>query len=180
MVLIAAITVGVLFDTAGLLEAQSAETSEATETQLSERLEIVAVTGTNISTNENGVREIRQMEVIVSDATGDSNIDLRNVTVQWVDSGGTYSLLNQEATADPEQATYEPVVYRDVDNTYPVLTRSGDRFALRFEPGVAFGDTGVPEGGRVTLRISTESGGSPATVRITVPQSLKGTSSLSL
>ena len=180
MVLIAAITVGVLFDTAGLLEGQTQETSSETAAQLSERLEIVAVTGTNISSNENGVREISQVEVVVSDATGNSNIDLRNVTVQWVGNGETHSLLHENATDDPDRATYETVVYSDDGGTHPVLSSSDDRFALRFKPGVAFGESGIPEGGRVDLRISTQSGGAPAIVQIRVPQSLKGTSSLSL
>lgn len=180
MVLIAAMTVGVLFNTAGLLEGQTQETSSETATQLSERLEIVAVTGSNVSSNEDGVREIHQVEVVVSDATGDSNIDLRNVTVQWVGTGGTYSLLNENATDDPTRPTYETVVYSNAGGTYPVLSDSDDRFALRFEPGVTFGESGIPEGGRVDLRISTQSGGSPAIVRIRAPQSLRGTSSLSL
>jgi len=178
ILLVAAITAGVMFDISGILQSQSQQASDESASQLSDRLSVVAMTWTNITENDAGALEIHEVDIIVTKSQSSANIDLRNVTVQWLDSGGSFSLIHQDIPDDPARETFSTVAYTDEDGSLPVVTSSEDRFALRFEPGVAFGSS-VTAGETVNLRLTTESGSS-STLRLTAPQSLSGRSSVSL
>jgi flagellin FlaB len=173
MVLVAVVTATVLFDTAGLLESQASDTGEETSDRLANRVDVVTTTGENITGGE-----ISRVEVVVANSPGDSAVDLRNVTVQWLGPEvGTTLVHTDDAAAG--QDTFSTVSYTDVDDTFPVLTSTEDRYALRFEPGVVFGTSGLTEGDRVDLTLVTPTGAT-LPLRITVPGSLAGKDSVEL
>jgi len=173
LTLIAVATAAVLFDTAGLLQSQAEDTGDGASNQLTDRVDVVAITGENITGGE-----IHRVDVVVTNSPGGSAVDLRNVTVQWLgpDAGTT---LVHEASASAGQDTFSTVSYTDVDGTFPVLTSAEDRYALRFEPGVVFGESGLGEGERVELTLVTPAGAT-LPLRIAAPQSLTGTDSVEL
>jgi flagellin FlaB len=173
LTLVVLMTATVLFDTAGILSGEAAQTGEDTSNQLSDQVEIVAITGENITDNE-----LKQVDVVVTITPSGDAVDLRNLTVQWVGPPVGTTLVHED-NANPGQETFSTVEYTDVDGTFPVLTDTDDRYGLRFEPGVVFGETGLQEGERVELTLVMPAGGTRA-VRIAVPQSLAGESSVEL
>jgi len=173
LTLVVLMTATVLFDTAGILSGEAAQTGEDTSSQLSDQVEVIAITGENITDDE-----IKQVDVVVTISPSGDAVDLRNVTAQWTGPRVGTTLVH-EANANPGQETFSTVTYTDVDGTFPVLTNTDDRYGLRFEPGVAFGETGLQEGERVALTLVMPAGGTK-TVRITAPQSLAGESSVEL
>jgi len=173
LTLIAVATTAVLFDTAGFLESWAADTGEGTSEQVTDRLDVVANTGENITDGE-----INQVDVVVANSPGGSPIDLRNVTVQWAGPEVGTTLVHEDA-ALAGQDTFSAVSYTDIDGTFPVLSSTDDRYALRFEPGVVFGESGLAEGDRVDLTLVTPAG-TTLPVRIAVPQSLAGKESVEL
>lgn len=173
LTLVVLMTATVLFDTAGVLSGEVSQTSDDTSSQLSDQVEVVAVTGEDIVDNE-----VQQVDVVVTISPSGDAVDLRNVTAQWSGPGLGTTLVHEDS-ANAGQATFSTVEYTDVDSTFPVLTDTDDRYGLRFEPGVVFGETGLQEGQRVDLTLVMPAGGTRA-VRIVVPQSLAGNSSVEL
>lgn len=173
LTLVTVATAAVLFDTAGILQSQASDTGDDTSSRLSDRLDVVATTGANITD-----REIKEVEVVLADSPEGSSVDLRNVTVQWLgpDVGTT---LVHEDNAAAGQDTFSTVSYADPDGTFPLLTSTEDRYALRFEPGVVFSDSGLTESDSVDLTLVTPSGAT-LPIRISVPQSLAGKDSVEL
>ncbi len=175
-ILIAAATVGVLFDVTGVLQGQTASTSTESSAQLTDRLDVVAVTGNNISATE--PHTIREVNVIITQAGGSGDVDLTNVTAQWYGPDDSYNLLSDRA-GGPGDQTFTTAALDDPEGTFPVLTSPEQRFTLRFEPGTAFGSSGLTAGERVRIQLTAQSRSSK-TVRFTVPQSLSGRSSVTL
>jgi flagellin FlaB len=173
LTLVVLMTATVLLDTAGILSGEAAQTGEDTSNQLSDQVQVVAITGENITD-----REIKQIDVVVTISPSGDAVDLRNVTAQWVGPRVGATLVHED-TANPGQETFSTVEYTDVGGTFPVLTNTDDRYGLRFEPGVVFGGTGLQEGERVELTLVMPAGGTRA-VRIAAPQSLAGESSVEL
>lgn len=176
MLLIAATTAAVFFDLVGILGSETEQTGEATASELADRVEVVAITGNNI-TETNGDREVNRVEVVLRGARGSDPIDLRNVSVQWIGDRGY--VLHEASVAGPTDDQFRLVEYTDVDGSFPVLTDENDRFALQFEPGVEFGDRGLQEEASVDLMIMSPSG-STLDVSFTVPRSLAGQQSVEL
>jgi flagellin FlaB len=173
LTLVAVATTAVLFDTAGILESEAEDTSDGASDQLTDRLDIVAVTGSDIQD-----LQIRQIEIVVTQSPDSNSVDLRNVTVQWL-GPETGTALVHEDTALAGQDTFSTVNYTDTDGTFPVLTSTEDRYALQFKPGVEFGNSGLGEGERVELTLVTPAGAT-LPLRITAPQSLGGRDSVEL
>ena len=68
---------------------------------------------------------------------GASNIDLENVTVQWVGPSGTYNLVNATVDASGADGHFGIVPFRDDDDSHPVLNDPDDlRTADRPRDGV--------------------------------------------
>lgn len=177
MVLVATITAGVLFDTVGLIGGQTEQTSEETASELADRLEVVTITGNNI-TETDGNRTVNRVEVIVTLAEGSEPINLDNVSVRWVGDQGF--VLQEESTVDdPTADTFSTVTYADPDGSFPVLTETDDRFALQFEPGTEFGDDGLVSNEQVQLTILSPTG-SQKEITFTVPRSLVGKDSVEM
>jgi flagellin-like protein len=174
MVLVAAIAAGVLINTAGFLQSQSEKTGEESTSQVSDRLQAVAITGDNISSEEIGT-----INVTVSQSPGAQDINLENVTAQWVGPGGTFNLVNEsvvdDTTTNKEYFSTEP--FKDADGSHPTLNDADDRLVMTFYPG-RFSER-LGEGEEVELRLTAQSG-STSIVRISAPQSLNGLSAVAL
>ena len=172
LVLVAAIAAGVLINTAGVLQAQSEQTGEESTAQVTDRLKPVSVTGDNIS-NE----QIHRINVTVSKSPGSGDINLQNVTVQWVGPQGSFNLVN-EAVAPDDQDTFATAAFKDPNDSFPVLSTPDDRFILVFTPA-EFSSAGLGAGESAELRLTTQSG-STSIVRISAPTSLTGRSAVAL
>lgn len=163
-ILVATIAAGVFFDVAGLLEGQTASTSEDVSRQLDGRLEVVAAAGT-VSGDS-----IDTVNVTVKLASDGGTIDLRDVTIQWVRSAGVETLVWNGS--DDGGATFEITTYGDSD---PVLDDSRDRATLTIQPE-SFGPP-LQAGDVVTLTIITRA---EVVYRLRVPDPLDRESSVSL
>lgn len=175
LVLVATITVAVLFDVTDTLQLQTEETGAETEQQLSERLEVVSASGSNI-TDSDGTSEIHRVEIVLTNADGADPVDLRNLTVQW--HAGETTVLSHSTQTVAREPGFELVQLTDPDDTFPVLSSSNDRFGVVFEPGVTFGE-GLSAGERVEVTLLSPAG-STHTARLTVPRSLLGQTSVEL
>jgi flagellin-like protein len=202
MVLVAAIAAGVLINTAGFLQSQSEETGQQSSQQVTNRLDVVSKTGVktdgsgesvvgiddettvSIDTTDSTPDKIGLVTLTVTKAPGAQDIDLQDVTIQWVSDGGTYNIVSQQATDEGqgnEDGTFVINPIKDEDGSASIVNSPDDRMELI----MTLGDDGVSgpdlleEGDSVTLQISTESS-SDSTVRLTVPQSLSGQTAATL
>jgi flagellin FlaB len=62
-------------------------------------------------------------------------VDLRNVTVSWVESGGTFKLVSDEVdhTATSADGRFAVTAFKDSDDSAPVLNDPDDRFTMVFD-----------------------------------------------
>ncbi|WP_436923747.1 archaellin/type IV pilin N-terminal domain-containing protein [Halosimplex amylolyticum] len=193
MVLVAAIAAGVLINTAGFLQTKSEETGQQSGQQVTNRLQVAAATGTNLSQSEVGV-----VNMTLKKSPGASNIDLENATVQWVGPSGTYNLVNASVDASGADGHFGIVPFKDADGSHPVLNDPDDRMVMVFDLGhddvnsdditYSTADTGqgytyfgsqIPEGASVNVKITTKSGAT-TTEQLTVPETLSGASAVQL
>ncbi|MFB6184772.1 MAG: archaellin/type IV pilin N-terminal domain-containing protein [Haloarculaceae archaeon] len=201
MVLVAAIAAGVLINTAGFLQSKSEATGQQSGQQVTNRLQVVASTGSHITASQT---ELGVVNLTVKKSPGASNIDLENATVQWVGPAGTYNLVNASVSAAGADGHFGIVAFKDADQSKPVLNDPDDRMIMVFDVGqndVAaddfldgqrggegglsgtagqdyFGEV-LNEGASVTIKITTKSGAT-TTTRLVVPESLSGESAVGL
>ncbi|MBX0322826.1 flagellin [Halomicroarcula sp. F13] len=185
MVLVAAIAAGVLINTAGFLQSSAEETGQQSSEQVTNRLQVVSAVGVGISGNT-----VDEVEVTVKKAPGADNIDLGSTIAQWVDSSGSEDLTYDNT--GPGQATYSVTSVQDDDGSIvtdgsssPVLNDPSDRATLEFNAHYIQENTdsgsgsGLSEGETATIRLNTQSGGT-TTVRLVVPETLSGSSAVTL
>jgi flagellin FlaB len=193
MVLVAAIAAGVLINTAGFLQSKSEETGQQSGQQVTNRLQVVSATGSQITSDN---QALGLVNLTVKTAPGATNIDLENATVQWVGPSGTYNLVYQSVSASGADGFFGIEAFKGADDSHPVLNDPDDRMVLVFDVGsddvaidnrdpdndgtdvTAFGEN-LGEGSSVELRITTKSGAT-TTARLVVPESLSGESAVSL
>jgi len=194
MVLVAAIAAGVLINTAGFLQSKSEETGQQSGQQVTNRLQVISATGSQITASGT---EVGLVNLTVKKAPGATNIDLENATVQWVGPSGTYNLVNQSVSASGADGFFGIEAFKDADDSKPVLNDPDDRMVMVFDVGsddvaidnrdpdndgtdddTSFGED-LGEGASVELRITTKSGAT-TTGRLVVPESLSGESAVSL
>ncbi|MUV90332.1 flagellin [Halapricum sp. CBA1109] len=194
MVLVAAIAAGVLINTAGFLQSKSEAAGQQSGDQVTNRLEVASATGAV----DQSSGQVTDVDLTVKQAPGAENVDLRNVTVSWVESGGTFNLVYDEVatTATSADGRFNIEAFKDSDGSSPVLNDPDDRLTMIFDldDGTGSGSTDVAwtqdtgeylfsdhlgEGEVVTLKLTTQSGATN-NVRLVVPQSLSGTSAVNL
>jgi len=183
MVLVAAIAAGVLINTAGFLQSKSEQTGEQSGQQVTNRLIEVNSVG-EISTQNPA--EVGIVNITVSKSPGADDIDLDNVTVQWVDNSGTYDIVSANADANSD-GTFDVTEFKDADDSAPVLNSPDDRLTMTFDLGDTQNDyananefgSRLERGDTATLSATTLSGAT-SEIRLSVPQSLSGTSAVSL
>ncbi|QIO21629.1 archaellin/type IV pilin N-terminal domain-containing protein [Haloarcula sp. JP-L23] len=190
MVLVAAIAAGVLINTAGFLQSSAEETGQQSSDQVTNRLEVVSAVGTDIdSTN----KQIDTVEIMVKKAPGAANIDIGSTIAQWVDSSGSYDLVqgidDGDATDAPNSTAFSVSKVQDDDSSISssqVLNDPSDRATLSFDVTDIHSDSdnnadgdGLGEGATATIQLNTQSGGT-TTVRLVVPETLSGNSAVTL
>ncbi|WP_415382377.1 archaellin/type IV pilin N-terminal domain-containing protein [Halosimplex sp. TS25] len=185
MVLVAAIAAGVLINTAGFLQTKSAQTGQASSDQVTDRIDVAPKSGA-VGTVD-GEEVIGRVNVTVQANPGAGNVDLRNVTVQWLDPSGVYQLTHYRV--DAGDADFGATALKDADDSLPVLNDADDRFILTFDTGEAptnvtmatsdgtvnvdQTDEPLGEGSTVRIKLSTKSGATTQTT-VTVPETLSG------
>ena len=137
---------------------------------------LVNKTNASITTEEDEVTpRVSSIEMIVTQAPGASDIDMKGTTISMVAPDGSYDLtyagLNDDA-APEEDSSFTLSAVQDDDNTVPVLT-SGDRFTLHIDPGYL--DSGTSS----EVSITTPSGATKS-LEIRVPDSLANQEAVSL
>jgi flagellin FlaB len=165
MILVATIAAGVFFDTIGSLQADAGETSEESASQVTTRLGVVNVVGTDISGDAVGT-----VEVTVRSTSQSGQIDLGETVAQWLGPGGAADLTKAE-TADSDH--FSVVAARDDDDSIDgdgVLNDPSDRATLRFDAAAINGD-GLASGETVTIQLNTQTGGT-TDVHLVIPEQL--------
>jgi flagellin-like protein len=191
MVLVAAIASGVLINTAGFLQTKSEQTGQESSKQATDRIDIAPKSG-QIGTVD-GEEVVGSVNVTVQKGPGAGDIDLRNVTISWLDSSGSYRVSHYEVDAGDSDFSVVPL--KDTDDSMPVLNEADDRFILTFDAGVEPIDVQVQtasglkplkpvgeplhEGDTATVRLTTQSGATTE-ASITVPETLSGESAVAL
>jgi len=190
MVLVAAIAAGVLINTAGFLQSGAEETGQQSSDQVTNRLDVVSVVGENI---DQSTDEIQRVVISVKKAPGANNIDLSATTLQFVHSSGSNDLTydgtavtesDGTSDADPASATqFGVAIIQDqggggsLASDAPVLDDPADRAQIVIDASSV--TDGLGEGDTATIRMNTQSGGTTE-LRIVVPQTLSGSSAVTL
>jgi len=183
MVLVAAIAAGVLINTAGLLQSQAEATGEETSEQVTDRVQILTVTGSAV--NQTGNEEVTDaenislIELTTTRSPGADDIDLTNVIIEVFANGESDTLtfqddgevMNSSVTiASGEQLTSGNMTADDgsefgiqnVNNAESgTLSDSSDRASLFFFLDNLDEDDDeatLSEGDTVALQITTASG----------------------
>jgi len=206
MVLVAAIAAGVLINTAGFLQSKSEAAGQQSGDQVTNRLEVSSATGAVDQTD----KEIDHVNVTVKQAPGAENVDLRNTSVSWVESGGTFQIVSDrvDPSATDADGRFGLGAFKDADQSSPVLNSPDDRFTMVFDLGDGSSEqdfSGTSSGpfseadddvtydgsGDVMFGTNLDEGsvvtldistlsGAGTSERLVVPQSLSGTSAVNL
>lgn len=175
MVLVASIAAGVLLNTTGVLQGQAGATGQESTAQVSDRLAVVGQTGSGVRDGAVGL-----VNLTITTGAGTDAVDLRSVTVTWVDPHGSYNVVSDAATGTTSDATFHVTALSDPSDSLPVLDDSDDRMVLTFDLGSTDDSPGVEEfghrlaaGEQANVLLTTESG-STTRVRLAVPRSLSG------
>ncbi|WP_418281824.1 archaellin/type IV pilin N-terminal domain-containing protein [Halorubrum sp. DTA98] len=162
MVLVAAIAAGVLINTAGFLQTQAEATGEESTSQVSDRLQVVSQSG-NV-TDQN----VTDLDIVVAQAPGASNIDLEEVSVEIIGDNGQESFT----IGDEDNATIDMFTGGEDD---VVLVDNSDRAEIRIELGTTEGDSveyDVLNAGDDATITFTTAAGATTTTEIRVPTTL--------
>jgi flagellin-like protein len=171
MVLVAAIAAGVLINTAGFLQSKGEATGQESTSQVVNRLEITSVTGIVSS------GEIEKVKMTVTQAPGAENIDLEQVTVQWVGPSGSHDIVHSSLSGD---ATFSVEKFKDSDDSSPVVNDPDDRLVMKFDLTAA-GASYSKLGGGDTVRVQmSPASGTVTTTTLVVPESLEGENAVTL
>ena len=173
MVLVSAIAAGVLINTAGFLQTQAEATGEESTSQVADRLQIVSQSGnvTDLDIDGNGPeRAIDTLQLTVAQSPGAGNIDLTEVSVELIGTGGQ---VNGELASDN-------ITMFTGDGDEVVLTDNSDRaeIVLNLNSSGTFGynndastDGGLQAGDSLSVTFTTASGASTST-ELRVPTTL--------
>ena len=159
MVLVAAIAAGVLINTAGLLQTQAEATGQESTQQVSDRLQIQSATG------EVGDENITAVNLTVTKAPGAGDIQLENVTYQFVTSD---EVITDELNSSGSGSDIGVITAETEEDT--VITDRSDRYKLNFTAATALG--GDLEGGETVQVTLTTAAGASTVAELRVPDSL--------
>ncbi|ADD06415.1 flagellin B1 [Natrialba magadii ATCC 43099] len=158
MVLVAAIAAGVLINTAGMLQTQAEATGEESTDQVSDRLDIVSVSGDVDDPDD--PTQINNISMVTATAPGSDPVDLNQTTAQFIGEGGEemFNLSHEGVFINSIQGVSD-----EPDNN--VLTESSDRAEVVFEldgaPGsYDIGYEALDESERLTVILTTDAGAS--------------------
>ncbi|MFB6299586.1 MAG: archaellin/type IV pilin N-terminal domain-containing protein [Halobacteriales archaeon] len=173
MVLVAAIAAGVLINTAGFLQTKSAETGEKSSQQVTNRIQVVSVSG-----NATG-DFVDYINVTVKKGPGSENINLGNTTVSYLGPDNSQT-LTYSGNAKADATTFGVEVIRDTDGSSTVLNSGDDRFKVNIDVDeINSGDSGLEESENAELEFVTRSG-AKTLYQFQVPTALEGSSVVKL
>ena len=173
MVLVAAIASGVLINAAGLLQTKSAEASEESSEQVSNRIQVVNSIGQVNQATDTG---LNATNITVSLSPSASEVDLSEATLQWTGPSGTYSLTHNSST-DGDGDFYVSEV-KDEDDSSPVLNDRADRLTIDVNVQALTGSE-LAAGSQVQIRFTTRSGATTI-IQLSVPRSVAGEAAVRL
>lgn len=130
MVLVAAIAAGVLINTAGFLQSQAQATGEESSAQVSDRVQVLSVTGETVS----GDDDIDIIRSTLMRSPGSNDIDLSDAVVEVFVSGESSTLtFSPTEELDEDNQGSDHFTLEDVDGVNhdnPVLSQNSDRAQL--------------------------------------------------
>ena len=183
MVLVAAIAAGVLINTAGFLQSSAEETGQQSSDQVTNRVEVVNAVGT---VNNNAIEKV---SITIKKAPGAGNIDLEAAIVQMVHSSGSYDLTYETFSTDGTHSGSDFAVSEVQDRGGDSLSDGGGavlndpadraKIIIDVDNSNLIGSNGLEEGDTATIRVNTQSGGTTE-VRLVVPETLSGSSAVTL
>lgn len=174
MVLVAAIAAGVLINTAGLLQTQAEATGEESTQQVSDRLQVVSISG-DVEGNAGSGYEVNNAQFVVATAPGSDPIALEETTAQFIGDQGE-ALVNLGDVAGGTGDDDIESIQGAEDN---VLTESSDRAEITFDLSTAnaelvdAGYSPLAEGEQLNVIFTTPAGASTE-VEIRVPTTITG------
>lgn len=172
MLLVATLAAGVFFDVVGSLEGSVDQTSQESASQVTSRLAVLNVVGTNISDGT-----VTTVKMTVQTASRSGNIDLGTTVAQWL-SSFTAADLTLGETASSRQFSASAAQDADGSLAQGVLNAPSDRATLRFDAEAITG-SGLAPSETVTIQLTTQAGGSTY-VHLVVPEQLSGKSFVQL
>jgi archaellin len=167
--LIAAATAGVLFEVVGGFQSDAATASDKSADRVIARTEVVGSTGHVNTTGQS----IEAVTLVVKRAEGGGNMDLSDVVVGTTIGSGADAPVGSAA-----EVTVTPLRDDDDSLSRDILNDDGDRAALRIDLAALTGVELQPsESGTIRL-LSPD--GATTTVRVSVPSSLNGKTTVPL
>ncbi|MDS0293094.1 archaellin/type IV pilin N-terminal domain-containing protein [Halogeometricum luteum] len=188
MVLVAAIAAGVLVNTAGFLQATAQDAGQQSVDKVTNRVEVLNTHGTV------GDDNIRSINLTVRLAAGSSSVDMNETSVKYLSSTTVQTLTNQSTKdGETDAGTQEADTARipdadefglwevtDDDDSFGVLNSMNDRYEVAIntsqieaQDDTVEHDEGLNTGERVTLEITSRTGGTTQVI-LTMPQQLAG------
>ena len=173
LVLVAAIAAGVLINTAGFLQSQAQQTGEESSEQVTDRLEPVQTTG-----SVDGSETIDSVDFVLQKSPGASDINVSSATVTLTGPDGTFRFEASNSTV------FTQSTLQDGDNSIQsdsaILNDESDRLILTLDlTASGVGQNNLQPGESATVEITGESGATTV-IRLSVPKSLAGESSVRL
>ena len=173
LVLVAAIAAGVLINTAGFLQSQAQQTGEQSSEQVTDRLEPVQTTG-----SVDGSETIDSVDFVLQKSPGASDINVSSATVTLTGPDGTFRFEASNSTV------FTQSTLQDGDNSIQsdsaILNDESDRLILTLDlTASGVGQNNLQPGESATVEITGESGATTV-IRLSVPKSLAGESSVRL
>ena len=158
MVLVAAIAAGVLINTAGFLQTQAEATGEESTQQVSDRLQVVSVSG---DVNAGGT-EVEQIKFVVALAPGSDPVDLTQTTVEAIGEDG-------QETAELSSGELTDIIGTDGE----VLTDNSDRMEIELDldDDTPLDYANLNEGEQLTVTFTTAAGAT-TTEELRVPTTI--------
>ena len=173
MVVVAAVASGVLISAAGELQTKSAQASQESSEQVSNRIDVLGADGADIdSANET----VGNVSLVVSLAPSAEEIDLARAVVEWAGPSGTYALTH-DTSADGD-GNFSVAQVKDDDDSSPVLNARDDRLELTFDVDT-FAGSDLAAGSTVRVRVTTAESATTM-YEFTVPRSVAGRTSVRL
>jgi len=166
MVLVAAIAAGVLINTAGLLQAQAQQTGEETTSEVSDRIQIQEVVGSDVNGNdyfdtngagsENG--ELNLLNVSVRLASGSDPINMSQASYTISSPSGNATVISGNNRTAPIQHTAVQSL-NSSDDVKSVLKEQQDLLLVQIDLAEVNNIEPIEEAERVKLIAQAPAGG---------------------
>ena len=166
MVLVAAIAAGVLINTAGLLQAQAQQTGEETTSEVSDRIQIQEVVGSDIASGDyfndgpsfDENEELNLLNVSVRLASGSDPINMSQASYTISSPSGNATVISGNNRTDPIQHTAVQSL-NSSDDVKSVLKEQQDLLLVQIDLAEVNNIEPIEEAERVKLIAQAPTGG---------------------